>query len=68
LTEADLTDARLENVNFAGADLDTADWERAALAGAKFQRANLSNAKNLEQAQLVGACGDRRTIVPRRSN
>jgi hypothetical protein len=62
LAGADLTKARLQKANFTRARMQVVDWQDAVLTEVTFQRTNLSEAKNLDQAQLAGLCGDSTTI------
>jgi uncharacterized protein YjbI with pentapeptide repeats len=74
LTEADLSGAKLElanlrlanllEANLSGANLDQANLSGADLWQADLSGANLENARNLTQAQLDEACGDRETALP----
>ena len=73
-------DAELQRVVFSGVALPKADFTRARLDGAKFEKgtdlkgakfedarlpgADLSGAVNLEQKQLDKACGDTNTRLP----
>ena len=69
LVEADLSHARLQRADLRGADLtnaklDHADLEHAQLGGATLRGTHLSHARNLTQAQIEGAHGDRSTLLP----
>jgi hypothetical protein len=69
LVDADLTHARLQGANLAGADLrganlDQADMKDARLGGANLAGARLSGVRNLVQAQIEEALGDRTTVLP----
>jgi uncharacterized protein YjbI with pentapeptide repeats len=63
LTAADLTAAYLILANLTGANLFEADLSGADLTGTNFSSADLSEARNLTQAQLDEACGTY-TILP----
>jgi hypothetical protein len=69
LMRADLREAVLEGASLIAADLEGANLKDAELEGAVFQTANVvgadfSTARNLTQAQLDSAIGDRTTRVP----
>jgi len=69
LADSDLSDARLEGADLSGADLSDAVLARADLRGADLSATNLcgvnlAEARNLTTAQLYGAEGDARTMLP----
>ncbi len=69
LIEADLSHARLRQADLRGADLtnatlDHADLGDAQLVGASLHGARLHHARNLTQAQINAAHGDRATTLP----
>ena len=69
LIDADLSHARLRQADLRGADLtnanlDHADLGHAQLAGASLHGARLHQARNLTQAQIEAAHGDRATTLP----
>jgi hypothetical protein len=61
LTRAILRAASLFGADLSGANLSGADLDYAHLGYADLSHADLSGAKNLTQAQLGDACGDKET-------
>jgi uncharacterized protein YjbI with pentapeptide repeats len=64
LTRARLHSATMTGANLWRADLTEADFWRADLTGAGLHEAVLTGAKQLDQKQLDGACGDEDTRLP----
>ena len=69
LSEADLSDANLSEADLSDANLSEADLSDANLSGVNLSDANLSGAnlsevRELNQEQLLLACGDAHTRLP----
>lgn len=62
---ADFRGANLQNGIFREANLSAASFNRARLGGADFRGADLRRATGLTNRQLVDACGDEETRLPR---
>ena len=64
-TGSSLAGANLQNATFVGAYLAGVNLRGAHLEGVNFSGAELAQAVGLTQAQLVSACGDQTTTLPR---
>jgi hypothetical protein len=64
LEKANLQKAGLARANLQEAKLVGANLQKAILVGANLQEADLTDVKNLTQAQLDQACVDDKTILP----
>jgi uncharacterized protein YjbI with pentapeptide repeats len=69
MTGAKLTHGNFTNAKFTGAILKNVDFgdaivEQCDFTGADLSGANLYSATGLTEYQLIGACGDERTILP----
>ena len=62
---ADFARADLTNATFVGAYLEGANFAGARLSGVNFSGAEMAHARGLGPGQLVGACGDASTRLPR---
>jgi len=61
---ANLEGASLRDANLAEANLTFTNFKRTNLWNADLAGADLSDAENLTQAQLDGACGSEKTMLP----
>jgi uncharacterized protein YjbI with pentapeptide repeats len=64
LSGANLSGAMLQRANFLGANLAGASFKRTYMYWARFAGVDLSQTKDLTQAQIDIACGDAQTKLP----
>ncbi len=63
--EADLSGAHFSSADLTGADLSGANLEGSLMRRTRLVGADLSGAKGLDAARMVGACGDATTKLPK---